>query len=110
MNEFTEIEFYESGSGSSPFVKWFNSLKDINAKAIIASRLDRLKLGNWGDCKYLGNGLHELRIAFGPGYRVYFTRKNGKVVIILAGGHKGTQGRDIEKCLKILKKEFGGQK
>lgn len=102
-----EVRFYKDETGKSPFAKWLDSLKDVNAQAAVVSRLDRLTLGNFGDCKYLLNGLYELRIKYGPGYRVYYTRKNDKLVIILSGGHKGSQDRDIQKCLKILKKSIG---
>jgi putative addiction module killer protein len=66
-----EIRFYQDDAGKSPFTKWLNSLKDSNARAAVVSRLDRLLLGNFGDCKFLLKGLYELRIKYGPGYRVY---------------------------------------
>ncbi|MBI4389693.1 MAG: type II toxin-antitoxin system RelE/ParE family toxin [Nitrospinae bacterium] len=98
----------KTNPGKSPFVKWLDSLKDVNARAAVVSRLDRLAPGNFGDCKRLLDKLYELRISYGPGYRVYFARKGNKVVIILSGGHKSAQDRDIRKCLRILRSDKGG--
>jgi putative addiction module killer protein len=66
------ILVYKTSDGKSPFLDWLNGLKDIKARAAIRARLDRVRLGNLGDSKSVGNGVYELRIAFGPGYRVYF--------------------------------------
>jgi len=65
---------------------------------MVRVRLNRLRLGNFGDCKFVGDGVHELRIAYGPGYRVYFGREGNFVVILLSGGDKGSQTRDITKA------------
>jgi putative addiction module killer protein len=77
------------------FAKWLAGLKDHNAKARIAVRIDRLALGNPGDVKAVGGGVSEMRIDYGPGYRVYFARRGDIVVLLLCGGDKRTQGRDI---------------
>ena len=77
------------------FADWFRDLRDIRAKARIAVRIDRLTLGNPGDVKPVGAGISELRIPYGPGYRLYYTQKGDALVILLCGGHKGSQRRDI---------------
>ncbi|OQB54363.1 MAG: hypothetical protein BWX99_02102 [Deltaproteobacteria bacterium ADurb.Bin151] len=87
------------------FIKWFEKLKDRKARAKINVRIRRLTLGNFGDVKPLGAGISELRIDYGPGYRVYFTKKNNQAVILLAGGDKTTQKNDIQKA-KILALEI----
>lgn len=89
---------YLTEQGISPFSKWLNSLKDIQAKAKIRIRLDRLSLGNLGDCKSVGNGVYELRIDYGPGYRVYFGQDGDVIIILLCGGDKHSQQADIHKA------------
>ena len=73
------------------FAKWFLKLRDRKAIAKLLVRVESLKQGNPGDSKSLGSGLHELRVNFGPGYRVYFTRKSGLLIILLCGGNKSSQ-------------------
>jgi putative addiction module killer protein len=85
------------------FDKWFSGLKDAAVKIKILARLDRLENGNFGDCKPIGQGLFELRLFFGPGWRIYYTVKGNQVVILLVGGNKSTQAGDIEKAARILK-------
>lgn len=80
---------YSTESGKCPFIIWLQSL-DNKAKAIIISRFNRLELGNFGDCKQVGDGVNELRYKFGPGYRVYFGVDDKKFVILLAGGDKSS--------------------
>lgn len=82
-------------------MKWYERLKDRQAKARIAVRIRRMQFGNFGDAKSVGEGVSELRFAFGPGYRVYFTERNGEIIILLAGGDKSTQRRDIEKAKQL---------
>jgi putative addiction module killer protein len=77
------------------FAKWLSGLKDRNARARIAVRIDRLALGNPGDVKAVGGGVSEMRIDYGPGYRVYFARRGDVVVLLLCGGDKKSQARDI---------------
>ena len=77
------------------FSDWFKNLRDARAKARIAVRIDRLILGNPGDVKPVGAGVSELRIPNGPGYRLYYVQKGDQLVILLCGGHKGSQRRDI---------------
>jgi putative addiction module killer protein len=90
---------------SATFEKWFKNLKDSQARARIDARVRRLSLGNQGDAKSLRDGVSELRIDTGPGYRVYFTQRGALVVLLLCGGDKGTQDKDIERAI-ILAKEW----
>jgi putative addiction module killer protein len=83
------------------FSKWLRSLRDRQARARIQTRLDRLQLGLVGDVKSIGKGVFELRIDYGPGYRVYFSQNGQELVILLAGGDKSTQDRDIKTALKL---------
>jgi len=83
------------------FRKWRTRLKDERALAKIASRLDRLAFGNAGDVKPVGRGVSELRIDYGPGYRVYFHQHGSTVVLLLCGGDKRTQNRDIRLAIKL---------
>lgn len=84
---------------TTSFSKWFRSLRDKRAKSRIAVRIDRLALGNPGDVKPVGQGVSELRIDYGPGYRVYFVQRGSTVVVLLAGGDKDSQDRDIELAI-----------
>ena len=90
-----EVREYLTRSGANPFRHWLRSLKDSRARARIRVRLNRLRLGSFGDCKSIGEGLHELRISVGPGYRVYFGIVSRVVVLLLCGGDKRTQDADI---------------
>lgn len=82
------------------FRRWFSRLRDIRARARIQLRIDRLELGLFGDAKFFG-GIGELRVDYGPGYRIYFVRRAGSVVVLLCGGDKGSQDRDIARALKL---------
>lgn len=85
------------------FEKWFSRLRDRQARARISIRVDRLALGNPGDNKPVGGGVSELRIDYGPGYRVYFVRQGASVIVLLAGGDKRTQNRDIQAALELAR-------
>lgn len=85
------------------FATWLRKLRDRNARQRIQVRLRRVTLGNFGDVKPVGEGVSELRIDYGPGYRVYFTRRGDVVVILLVGGTKETQQSDIAKAKQIAK-------
>jgi putative addiction module killer protein len=83
------------------FKKWIRSLRDSIAKAKIASRIQRLKYGNPGDVKPVGEGVSEMRIDHGPGYRVYFVNRGNTIIVILCGGDKTTQQSDIDRALRL---------
>jgi len=85
------------------FADWLESLRDRQARARINVRIRRLSLGSFGDVKAVGEGVSELRIDYGPGYRVHFVRRGQNVVILLAGGDKRTQDRDIEAAIAIAR-------
>jgi putative addiction module killer protein len=84
------------------FDKWLAGIVDIRHRARIINRFDHIHLGNFGDHKNLGGGLFELRFFFGPGFRAYYTIKGERVVFLLCGGDKATQGKDIEKARNIM--------
>ena len=86
---------------SATFDAWFSGLRDRQAKARIAARIDRLSLGNAGDVKPVGSGINEMRIDYGPGYRVYFTQRGPIIIVILCGGDKRTQAADIKRASEI---------
>lgn len=90
-----EIRHYISASGKNVFEAWLTSLKDKSVEARIAARLDRVAVGNFGDCKPVGNGVSELRIDFGPGYRIYYAIVGKTCVLLLCGGDKRRQSADI---------------
>ncbi len=85
------------------FAKWLDGLHDIRARARILVRIERLTAGNPGDVKSVGEGVSELRIDYGPGYRVYYKKQGQKVVILLAGGDKSTQAKDIKTALRLAR-------
>jgi len=86
------------------FSRWFKGLRDRQARARINARIRRLSLGNPGDVKPVGEGVSELRIDYGPGYRIYFVQRGQTLVILLAGGDKHTQDRDIKAALELARK------
>lgn len=88
---------------SATFDRWLAGLKDRQAKARVEARIRRLSLGNPGDVKPVGSGVSEMRIDYGPGYRVYFTQRGPIVIVILCGGDKRTQNADIERAVAIAK-------
>jgi putative addiction module killer protein len=85
------------------FKEWIRSLKDRIAQSIIIARIRRISIGNFGDTKPVGDGISELRIDYGPGFRVYFTQREQEIVILLCGGDKSTQSRDIETAKWIAR-------
>jgi putative addiction module killer protein len=86
---------------TATFSDWMVRLRDHRARARIAARIDRLALGNLGDVEPVGEGVSELRIHYGPGYRVYFVKRGGTLILLLCGGDKSTQAKDI-KAAKML--------
>ena len=94
---------YTDEDGNDLFGQWLDGLADVGTSATIAARLVRLELGLFGDSKSLGEGLHELRIDHGPGWRVYYGQQAGRVVLLLAGSDKATQKTGIKEARKRLK-------
>jgi putative addiction module killer protein len=92
---------------TAEFAKWERQIKDKKAQAIIEARIERVAFGLLGDVRSVGEGVSELRIHYGPGYRVYFTRKGGELIILLCGGDKGSQQRDIKKAARLVKELEG---
>lgn len=85
------------------FSKWLFSLRDLQARFRIQARIDRFEEGNFGDIKPVGEGVSEMRIHYGPGYRVYFVQRGSELIILLAGGDKDSQSKDIKKALAMAK-------
>lgn len=93
-----ELLTYETEDGKCPFDEWLTGLKDVSGRAIIRKRLNRVRLGNLGNSRSLGGGVWELKIDFGPGYRVYYGEDGPRIVVLLVGGDKGSQSKDIESA------------
>jgi putative addiction module killer protein len=85
------------------FAEWIDGLRDIHARAIILVRVERLVAGNPGDVRPVGEGVSELRVDYGPGYRVYYKKQGREVIVLLAGGDKSTQTRDIKIALRLAR-------
>jgi putative addiction module killer protein len=100
-----QIVFYADEDGNEPFQVWIDNLRDKQGRRRIINRLFRVQQGNYGDVEPIGEGLSELRLFFGPGYRVYFGEDAGDIVVILCGGDKGSQSHDIENA-KAYWKEY----
>lgn len=98
-----EIDYYMTATGDRPFKEWLDALRDINGRAKIRVRLDRARLGNLGDHKHLENGVWEMRIDYGPGYRVYFGKDGDRLILLLIGGDKDTQRKDLNTAVSYLK-------
>jgi len=92
------VNIYRDSQGREPVVDWLESIRDITTRARIKNRLRRIALGNLGDCKSIGQGMYELRLHFGPGYRVYFGQVDNVIILLLCGGDKSTQAKDIKKA------------
>ena len=103
MENAIEIRHYVNRTGKDVFDDWLTELRDVRAQAKIASRINRLAAGNFGDCKSLRQGLFELRIDWGPGYRVYYAMLGRVCVLLLCGGDKRKQSSDIDRALEYLK-------
>lgn len=93
-----EIEVYKNKKGHEPFSEWFTSIQDTRTQNRIRARLDRLEKGNLGDYQSVGSGVFELRLHFGAGYRIYFGEVDRTIILLLCGGDKSTQGRDIARA------------
>lgn len=93
-----ELRYYQTSVGERPFVEWLQGLNDRQARSRIEARLARVAVGNLGDVEPVGEGVLELRIDWGPGYRVYFSRLGNVIVLLLCGGDKRTQHKDIKRA------------
>ena len=98
-----DIEIYQTANGKRPFESWLRDIREVHTRAKIRMRLDRLKMGNFGDCKTISEGFCELKIHHGPGIRIYYGKIGKKIVLLLCGGDKGSQAKDIIKAKKYLK-------
>jgi putative addiction module killer protein len=98
-----QIKMLVLPDGRCPFEVWFTGLNDVKASARIDARITRLESGNLGDSKGVGDGVCEMRIDYGPGYRVYFAEHRRTIIVLLCGGDKSTQQRDIDRAKKMWK-------
>ena len=97
----TEVRVYTTPDGRCPLDDWLQALRDVRARARVRARIARLRAGNFGDSKPVGEGVHELRVHYGPGYRIYFGRQGRAVVILLCAGDKAAQRRDIARAKRF---------
>ena len=97
------IQYYQQANGKFPFTDWILGLADKKARSIIFQCIDRIRLGNFGDCQNLGASIFELRISWGPGFRIYYGLDGLRIVLLLCGGDKSSQHRDITYAQEIWK-------
>ncbi len=97
-----DIRIYTDAQGNKPFDAWLQDLRDVKARATIRARLERVRAGNFGDCKPVRDGVQELRIDLGPGYRVYLSRQGAVLVLLLCGSDKSDQDRAIRQAIDYL--------
>lgn len=97
-----ELRYYQTSAGEQPFVEWLAGLNDRQARTRIEARLARVAVGNLGDVEAVGEGVMELRIDWGPGYRIYFSRLGQAIILLLCGGDKRTQQKDIKRAKTYL--------
>lgn len=102
VNELT-VKVLELDDGTTPFEEWYRKLSDEKTRQIVQARLARVRAGNFGDWRSAGFGVFELRIDYGPGYRVYFGRSGTTLIILIAGGDKRTQAKEISFSVSIWK-------
>lgn len=93
-----EVQYHQTPSGREPFTEWYDSLRDLKTQNRIDKRLERIERGNLGEYKSVGDGVFELILNFGPGYRIYFGEVDRTIVLLLCGGGKRSQDRDIERA------------
>ena len=93
-----ELQFYQTPNGKEPFTEWFESIRDQKIQDRIQARLDLMTLGNFGDHKSVGAGVYELRLQFGSGYRIYYGEIDNMIVLLLCGGDKSSQRKDIRRA------------
>lgn len=111
MKNEIDIQVYETSNGKCPYLEWESKLARL-VRAKISARFARIRLGNFGDCKSIrgAKGLYELRVHFGPGYRIYFGKEGTKMILLLSGGDKGSQKKDIDKSHELWQDYLKGQK
>ncbi len=90
-----KLQYFRTATGRTPFKEWFERIPDQKTQDRVQRRLDRVELGNFGDCRPVGGGVSELRLDFGPGYRIYFCELDNTIILLLSGGDKSSQRRDI---------------
>jgi len=100
-----KLVFYRDPEGHEPFVQWLESIVDITVRYRVIARLNRVEVGNFGDHASVGGGVFELRLQFGPGYRIYYGEDGNQIVILLCGGSKKGQNKDIRKA-KIYWRDY----
>jgi len=103
-----QLEYYLEDDGHAPFTEWLSTLRDRDAHARIDARLVRVRLGNFGIIKPVGDGVIEMKIDYGPGYRLYYAMNGKTVVLLLIGGDKSTQTRDVKLAKAYWKRQQGG--
>jgi putative addiction module killer protein len=103
------LYYLESSSGREPAREWISSLKDRVGKSRILVRIARAELGNWGDYKSVGDGVFELRVSHGPGYRIYFGLEGADLIILLAAGDKSSQSEDIARAKSYWQRHCAGK-
>ena len=96
-----KIRHYVTATGKDPYQQWLDGLKDLKGRVIIQRRIDRVANGNFGDHRFCRDGMWELRIDYGPGYRVYYARAGETVVLLLCGGSKRSQSADIKEAARF---------
>lgn len=101
------VKEFITKNGKNPFRNWVDNLKNIQIQAKIDIRIARLRLGNFGDTKPVGQGVYELKIHFGPGYRIYYGIEDEKIILLLCGGEKKSQKNDIQKAIAYWKEHKG---
>lgn len=103
--ESKKVIVFQDVNGKEPFTDWLNDLRDQKGRRAVLKRIGRLEYGLYGDCKPVGEGVSELRIFLGSGYRVYFGEEDGHIIVLLCGGNKGSQDKDI-KSARVYWKEY----
>ncbi|MBI4042366.1 MAG: type II toxin-antitoxin system RelE/ParE family toxin [Deltaproteobacteria bacterium] len=96
---YRRLKSYVKPDGKCPFEEWFETLRDRKTRAVIDARLIRIRQGNFGNCRTVGGKVREIKIDYGPGYRIYFAEDGEEIIVLLCGGDKSSQQRDIEKAI-----------
>ena len=91
-----ELDYYIAPNGRAPYQEWYKSLNDSKTRQIILKRLARIRSGNFGTCELVGFGVFEFKIDYGPGFRIYFSKSGEKIILLLCGGNKSSQHKDIQ--------------